>query len=155
VRPTWAQPARRARRRTYVAQGSEAPGGGGYTGGRRPWRSLWTWRRNRPVIAEFFDVDAGKWWHRRIELELDTARTASFSASVRGKFGNEVRWKKSNENNETTIAGAIPEGSREGSPEDRPSQSQSQGTVPTNVGTDTRRKRGIAPYEVAGRLAAH
>jgi uncharacterized protein YdaU (DUF1376 family) len=48
------------------------------------------WKRQRPIIAEFFDERDGLWFQKRAELELDRARKKSEAAAESAR----ARWER-------------------------------------------------------------
>jgi len=51
------------------------------------------WKRIRPRISAFFQVENGRWYHARIERELTAAYDRKGAAIKRGKHGAAVRWR--------------------------------------------------------------
>jgi len=50
------------------------------------------WKRNRAIIAAFFEVISGWWRHRRIERELADAQTRRASAKAKAEHAARTRW---------------------------------------------------------------
>ena len=50
------------------------------------------WLTIRPTIREFFEVNNGKWIHKRIEHELKKANHNRQVASEKGRKGAHARW---------------------------------------------------------------
>jgi hypothetical protein len=48
------------------------------------------WRRLRPTLAEFFVVDAGSWWHKRVEAEIESADKRKASAVAKAQAGGQA-----------------------------------------------------------------
>jgi uncharacterized protein YdaU (DUF1376 family) len=46
------------------------------------------WKNLRPVLSAFFDVRDGKWWHKRIEVEMANSRDLSHKRRIAGANGN-------------------------------------------------------------------
>lgn len=51
------------------------------------------WKRNRAVLAGFFQVGNGVWWHKRVEAEMVEADKRAAAASAKAKAGANARWK--------------------------------------------------------------
>lgn len=52
-----------------------------------------SWQETKKVLAEFFDTsEPGKWYHKRIEIELQKATVRHEAAVKRGKAGAKVKW---------------------------------------------------------------
>lgn len=52
------------------------------------------WRKARPVLARFFQIRDGRWFHDRVEEELRRANEIISERSRAGKEGAKVRWQK-------------------------------------------------------------
>lgn len=52
------------------------------------------WRKHRPVLAAFFRVGDGVWWHKRVEAEMAKADKRSAEASAKASKGAQARWEK-------------------------------------------------------------
>lgn len=50
------------------------------------------WKRLRPVLAKFFRVADGVWWHKRVEAEIAAADERSKKSSEKAKKAAEARW---------------------------------------------------------------
>ena len=50
------------------------------------------WKKIRPVLAKFFKVGDGVWWHKRVEAEIEGAGDRAKKASDRAKKGAKTRW---------------------------------------------------------------
>lgn len=51
------------------------------------------WVKLRPILAGFFKVDGGLWRHKRVEIELQRAKSISRSRAKAGSQGAETRWQ--------------------------------------------------------------
>jgi uncharacterized protein YdaU (DUF1376 family) len=51
------------------------------------------WKRLRPIMARFFDIEDGLWKHGRIDDELAKAMAVTSSLSARGRRGAKARWE--------------------------------------------------------------
>lgn len=51
------------------------------------------WKRLRPTLAEFFTVDKGVWWHKRVEAEIAGADKRKAGAVSKAQAAAEARWK--------------------------------------------------------------
>lgn len=72
------------------------------------------WKRLRPTLAEFFTVDVGLWWHKRVEAEIENADKRKASAVLKAQAGGLALAKKRSESASSTapstassIAGAV------------------------------------------------
>lgn len=52
------------------------------------------WKRAKPVLAAFFRVGDGVWWHKRVEAELIEADARAKKASEKGAKAAQARWGK-------------------------------------------------------------
>lgn len=50
------------------------------------------WKRQRPVLAKFFKIEGGVWWHKRVEQEMAAADARSKKASEKAAKAAEARW---------------------------------------------------------------
>ena len=50
------------------------------------------WKKMRPVIAEFFKVADGVWWHKRVEQEMAAADARSRKSTGTASSGGLSRW---------------------------------------------------------------
>lgn len=55
---------------------------------------LRAWRRMRPVIAPFFEIEAGEWFHPRVLRELERAHKLSEKRKVVGSLGGKASASK-------------------------------------------------------------
>ncbi len=53
------------------------------------------WKRARPVLAAFFKVENGVWWHKRVEAEIAAANARSKKATAKAEKAAQARWGKS------------------------------------------------------------
>lgn len=58
---------------------------------------LTTWKKRRPVLAKFFRVEGGVWFHGRIEKEREKAATVGASNSDKAREAAERRWAQERE----------------------------------------------------------
>jgi uncharacterized protein YdaU (DUF1376 family) len=52
------------------------------------------WKKVKPVLAQFFKVGDGVWWHKRVEEEMVEADKRAKAASGKATKGAEARWGK-------------------------------------------------------------
>lgn len=50
------------------------------------------WKRIRPTLSNFFEINHGTWGHLRVERELTAALDRKESAVIRAKAGAAARW---------------------------------------------------------------
>lgn len=50
------------------------------------------WKQIRPVLAKFFKVEAGVWWHKRVEQEIAAADARSEKSSSKAAKAAQARW---------------------------------------------------------------
>jgi len=50
------------------------------------------WKRQRPVLAKFFKIEDGVWWHKRVEQEMAAADARSKKASEKAAKAAGARW---------------------------------------------------------------
>lgn len=50
------------------------------------------WKRMRPLLAKFFRVADGVWWHKRVESEIKAADARSKKAADKAKKAAQARW---------------------------------------------------------------
>lgn len=55
---------------------------------------LKVWRRLRPVISGFFQIDSGTWRHKRVMAELGRATEQAAKAEEKARKAASVRWKQ-------------------------------------------------------------
>lgn len=55
------------------------------------------WRRHRAVLAGFFRVADGVWWHKRVEAELASAEARAKKAADKARKAAQARWEKDGE----------------------------------------------------------
>ena len=70
------------------------------------------WKKIRPVLARFFKVEDGVWWHKRVELEMAAADQRQKAASSKARIAAEKRWNKqpsSPPSNAPSMLQALPE----------------------------------------------
>lgn len=53
------------------------------------------WKKVRPVLAPFFKVADGVWWHKRVEAEIAAANARSKKATAKAEKAAQARWGKS------------------------------------------------------------
>lgn len=54
------------------------------------------WKKARPVLAEFFTSEGGRWVHRRIEAEMLQASDKQAKRSARSSAAASARWSSRN-----------------------------------------------------------
>jgi uncharacterized protein YdaU (DUF1376 family) len=92
-----------------------------------------SWSIAEALLKEYFDTTTypGKWYHKRIEEELEKALIRKQAAENRGKKGSDVRWKDkttdSSTNGSTIVEGIVGDSS---SPSPSPSLKE------THIGKD-------------------
>ena len=86
------------------------------------------WKKMRPVIAEFFKVADGVWWHKRVEQEMAAADERSKKAKEKAQKGADARWKD-RQKGATGDAPSIPQAL----PEDKPNQCPPPSPLPTEL----------------------
>ena len=87
------------------------------------------WKRIRPVLAKFFRVADGIWWHKRVEHELADAEARSKKASEKAAKAAQARWQASPEqtaSNAPSNAPSIPQALLEDMHEECPTPSPSK-----------------------------
>lgn len=95
------------------------------------------WRRMRPVLAAFFKVGEGVWWHKRVEQEMAEADKRSLAAKVKAQKGADARWKdkdKSPPSDAPSMPRGLPEDKPKECPPPSPLPLPSEDSVPN--GTD-------------------
>lgn len=55
------------------------------------------WRKHRPVLAGYFKVGDGVWWHKRVEAELTSAEARAKKAAEKASKAAQARWGASPE----------------------------------------------------------
>jgi len=55
------------------------------------------WKRTRPVLARMFQIEDGEWKHKRIDRELENARSNASRRSDKAKKAAQARWEQSSE----------------------------------------------------------
>jgi uncharacterized protein YdaU (DUF1376 family) len=78
------------------------------------------WKRLRPVLAKFFRVGDGHWWHKRVEKEMAAAEDRSSKAAEKALKAARARWGGSPEHaasNAHSNAPSMPEAFPEALPE--------------------------------------
>lgn len=55
------------------------------------------WKDLRQTMADFFQVDAGQWSHKRVEHELACAKDRASKAKRKAQAAAQARWKQSSE----------------------------------------------------------
>lgn len=68
------------------------------------------WKAERPILAAFFVLKDGTWWHKRIEKELAEAAKRYDAKAKAGSKGAEKRWHSDSTANGTAMAQPIAEG---------------------------------------------
>lgn len=83
------------------------------------------WVKLRPVLARKFKVDAGVWWHKRVESEIAAAEARAKKAAEKAKKAASARWKHGDEH-PTSNATSIPQAMHEECPTPSPTPSLSE-----------------------------
>lgn len=84
------------------------------------------WKRMRPVMAKFFRVSDGVWWHKRVEAEIAAADERAKKSSEKAKKAAEARWgapDKQTSSNAPSMPGALPKDMHGECPTPSPSSS--------------------------------
>lgn len=99
------------------------------------------WKKLRPKIAKFFDIEGGMWVHGRAEKELAAAGHRKASATSKAKAGAEALWKKRRGQAESDApsdapsnAPGIPGAELWQCPTPSPTPSPSESSVPDGTG---------------------
>lgn len=66
------------------------------------------WKAVRPILARFFKVGEGVWWHKRVEAEIAAADKRKAGAVGKAKAAAEARWGHANADAPSTPQ-ALPE----------------------------------------------
>lgn len=92
------------------------------------------WKKNRAVLAKFFKVGGGVWWHKRVEKEIAAADARSKKASAKASAAAQARWQASPEHaasNAPSMPGALLEDMHEECPTPSPVEQEiSEPSVP-------------------------
>lgn len=94
------------------------------------------WKRMRPVLAPFFKVGDGVWWHKRVEQEMAEADKRAKAASGKAKAAADARWGKSKEEcpgHAPSNAQAVQEDKLNECPPPSPSSLRSENLDPTGL----------------------
>lgn len=81
------------------------------------------WKRNRPVLAQFFRVGDGIWWHKRVEAEIQAAEARAKKSSEKASKAAQARWGdkgKQPSSNAPSMPQALPEDMHEECPTPSP-----------------------------------
>jgi uncharacterized protein YdaU (DUF1376 family) len=81
------------------------------------------WKKVRPVLAKFFRVGDGVWWHKRVEAEIAQADERAKKAAEKAGRAAQARWKKPQEqstSNAPSMPQALPEDMHEECPPPSP-----------------------------------
>lgn len=89
------------------------------------------WRKNLPVIAKFFHIEAGLWSHKRIDVELEGATNKTQERSKAGTEGARRRWQTDGK----PMAEPLANGMASPSQNDAPSPSPSPSKLASNLGS--------------------
>jgi uncharacterized protein YdaU (DUF1376 family) len=118
------------------------------------------WKKMRPVLAKFFRVDNGVWWHKRIERELEHASERNAKAKSKAKAGAQARWKDHSKNASSipvSNAPSIPQAMHEECPTPTPSPSISvveSRETHTEQYSEQRARARVPAGEICKRLIA-
>lgn len=66
------------------------------------------WRKIRPAIQGFFDLNGGFWHHKNLEREIVKARNQRAKRSSAGRKGADARWQTHCDRSGSAHAGALP-----------------------------------------------
>ncbi len=66
------------------------------------------WKKQRPVLAKFFKIGDGVWWHKRVEQEISAADARSKKATEKAEKAAKARWG-AGDKQPTSDAPSIPE----------------------------------------------
>ena len=66
------------------------------------------WKAIAPTIRKLFQQENGLWRHKRIDFEIERAKTIQANLSERGKLGANTRWNKDTTSNATGNQQAMP-----------------------------------------------
>lgn len=80
-----------------------------------------TWRKHRAKIERFFQVEGGRWNHKRIDAELSSAQGKSDKAAEKASAAARVRWERERGRSPDPDA---PRTARRNAPSNAPSTSQ-------------------------------
>lgn len=65
--------------------------------------SLSAWKKHKPVLRQLFTIADGQWQHKRINEELETAKSNAEKYANRAKKAAEKRWSSNTSSNATSI----------------------------------------------------
>lgn len=71
-----------------------------------------SWKKHRPVLAEFFEIAEGKWVQKRLAREMDRATTTARRRSAAGANGASRRWQGDGNGNGRAMANGMANGSQ-------------------------------------------
>lgn len=71
-----------------------------------------SWKKHRPVLAEFFTIEDGKWVQKRLAEEMDRAITTARRRSAAGANCASRRWRGDGKGNGSAIANGMANGSQ-------------------------------------------
>lgn len=80
------------------------------------------WKKIRPVLAKFFKIENGKWWHKRVEQELVSAAEKQSKAKSKAQAAAQARWRDA-PSSATSNAPSIPQAVHEECPTHTPTPS--------------------------------
>jgi uncharacterized protein YdaU (DUF1376 family) len=89
------------------------------------------WKKARPVLAEFFKVADGVWWHKRVEAEIVAADARSKQAAGKASKAAQARWgnkSKYASADASSMPGALPEDLHDECPPPTPTPLPSEGS---------------------------
>lgn len=66
------------------------------------------WKKNRPVLAKFFRVGAGVWWHKRVEHEIAAAQARAKKAAEKAAKAAQARWGNGDKKPSSSAHGNAP-----------------------------------------------
>lgn len=98
------------------------------------------WKRNRAVLAKFFTVADGVWWHKRVEAEIAAADKRSKASTAKAEKAAGARWNKCSDD-ASSNAPSIPQAVLEDVLEVCPTPSP----IPNPPGSSEAKASGVEP----------
>lgn len=112
--------------------------------------SLAAWKKTKAKITKFFNLTEGRWYHKRIEKELEAAKQNKSKAVEKAKAAAAARWAKNNPeqslehasgnatSNAPSMLQALPEAEHQAMPQGVLEQCPIPTPIPFNpIGTNT------------------
>lgn len=109
------------------------------------------WKRHKPVLAAFFRVGDGVWWHKRVEVELKEAEKRKAAAVSKAKKGAEARWSKCSGNgpsDASSMHGALLDGMPKQCPPPPPLPLPPEDSAPDGAGASAPLDMPVDPVDV-------